>query len=214
MRHTPGSVGRSVGMTDLPSEICVHETHLHFLACPRTFFVREHQKSVCSRANEQKWTNFAYFSSFLMVFLFLFFSCVFVNTARNKFSLCSRTKRAFPFFSPNVGDVDSGTAHGQCFTSQGAGTQHPIHFSCAPTRRQKITMNSRATPQSKHPTPPRPKRRSDGRNYATYTRRGGYYGLFLASSRIAILLGRSAAIDSVGVQIISQTKIDLLHKEA
>ena len=27
--YPPGSVGRSVGMADLPSETCVHETHLH-----------------------------------------------------------------------------------------------------------------------------------------------------------------------------------------
>ena len=50
MGHIPGSVGRSVGMTDLPSEICVHETHLHFLAaCSWTFLVREHQKPLSPR---------------------------------------------------------------------------------------------------------------------------------------------------------------------
>ena len=55
MRHIPGSVGRSVGMTDLPSEICVRETHLYFI-CVFTdiFFVREQQKSARSRTNELK----------------------------------------------------------------------------------------------------------------------------------------------------------------
>ena len=115
MKHIPGSVGRSVGMTGLPSEICVHETHLHFLACPRTFFVREHQRSVCSRTNEQKWTNFAYVSSFLVVF---FAFSVFVNTARNKFSLCSRTKKAFPFSPPNSGGVVSRTDSGRGWCQQ------------------------------------------------------------------------------------------------
>ena len=31
----------------------------------------------------------------------------------------------------------------QCFTSQGAGTQHPIHFSCAPARSRTMTANSK-----------------------------------------------------------------------
>ena len=33
----------------------------------------------------------------------------------------------------------------QCFTSQGAGTQHPIHFSCALDRSHTITANSKAS---------------------------------------------------------------------
>ena len=33
----------------------------------------------------------------------------------------------------------------QCFTSQGAGTQHPMHFSCAPARSHTITANSKAS---------------------------------------------------------------------
>ena len=33
----------------------------------------------------------------------------------------------------------------QCFTSQGAWTQHPIHFSCAPARSRTITANSKAS---------------------------------------------------------------------
>ena len=33
----------------------------------------------------------------------------------------------------------------QCFTSQGAGTQHPIHFRCAPAHSHTITANSKAS---------------------------------------------------------------------
>ena len=33
----------------------------------------------------------------------------------------------------------------KCSTSQGAGTQHPIHFSCAPARSHTITANSKAS---------------------------------------------------------------------
>ena len=33
----------------------------------------------------------------------------------------------------------------QCSTSQGAGTQHPIHFSCAPARSHTITASSKAS---------------------------------------------------------------------
>ena len=33
----------------------------------------------------------------------------------------------------------------QCSTSQGAGTQHPIHFSCAPVRSHAITASSKAS---------------------------------------------------------------------
>jgi hypothetical protein len=33
----------------------------------------------------------------------------------------------------------------QCFTSQGAGTQHPIHFNCARARSHTITANSKAS---------------------------------------------------------------------
>ena len=36
----------------------------------------------------------------------------------------------------------------QCFTSQGAGTQHPMHFSCAPARSHTITTNNKATRQT------------------------------------------------------------------
>ena len=53
-------------------EICVHETHLHFLACPRTFFVREHQPSVCSRTNDQNGQKLPIFRRFWWCF-FRFF---------------------------------------------------------------------------------------------------------------------------------------------
>ena len=114
MRHIPGSVGRSVGMTDLPNEMCVHETHLHFWRVQGHLFVHEHQKLVCPRTNELKWTKFACVLSFLVVF-FAFFA--FVNTARTKFSLCLRTKRGFPVCPPNSGDVVSRT--GQVLASPG-----------------------------------------------------------------------------------------------
>ena len=35
----------------------------------------------------------------------------------------------------------------QCFTSQGAGTQHPIHFCCAPSRNHTTTANSQTQQQ-------------------------------------------------------------------
>ena len=47
----------------------------------------------------------------------------------------------------------------QCSTSQGAGTQHPVHFSCAPARSHTITANSKATTKQqtkRQQTPPPP----------------------------------------------------------
>ena len=40
----------------------------------------------------------------------------------------------------------------QCSISQGAGTQHPVHFSCAPARSNTITANSEASATKKNST--------------------------------------------------------------
>ena len=47
MRHIPGSVDRSVGMTDLPGEICVPETHLHFFGVFMDIFLFVNTKNRC-----------------------------------------------------------------------------------------------------------------------------------------------------------------------
>ena len=45
----------------------------------------------------------------------------------------------------------------QCFTSQGAGTQHPIHFSCVPARSHTITVaNSKASATKQTAQQPQP----------------------------------------------------------